>query len=98
MGKEVAGDHLEIREWNPAGASPAQSTPSQQAGSESCMAMGWPSSWSVDSTHVGRVIEPRKGACGGGRRRKFFGRPQWSVRPRQGRATPIGVEERGTRV
>ena len=40
MGKEVAGDHLEIREWNPAGASPAQLTSSQQAGSESCMAMG----------------------------------------------------------
>jgi hypothetical protein len=28
MGKEVADDPLEIREWNPAGASPAQSTPS----------------------------------------------------------------------
>src|SRR4029434_5573958 len=48
--------------------------------------------------HVGRVMEPRKGGCGGGRRRKFFGRPQWSDRSGQGRTTPIGVEERGTRV
>jgi len=31
---------LEIRDWNPAGASPAQLMPSQQAGSASCMAMG----------------------------------------------------------
>src|SRR4029453_19610966 len=43
-------------------------------------------------------MEPRKGGCGGDRRGKFLGRPQWFVRFGQGRATPIGVEERGTRV
>src|SRR5262245_2473797 len=43
-------------------------------------------------------MEPRKGGCGGGRRGKFLGRLQWSDRSGQGRATPIGVEERGTRV
>src|SRR5262252_2512258 len=43
-------------------------------------------------------MEPRKGGCGGGRRGKFLGRLQWFVRYRQGRAIPIGVEERGTRV
>ena len=86
---------LEIQEWNPAGVTPAPSTPNPQTGSESCAAWG-----THDVKRRRRVRGPRDRAskvstCGADGVGKLEGSSSRSVLVRGD--CPTGVQERGTR-